>query len=71
MVASDVSDVPNGRNQFLGVDITGPWRFLCSKDRFDWGMASHACASLWVLEFYFPTVYWSTYPQETDKHTSP
>ena len=63
MVASDVSDVPNGRNQFLGVDVTGPWRFLCSKDRFDWGMASHACASLWVLEFYFPTVYWSTYPQ--------
>ena len=36
MVASDVSDVPNGRNQFLGVDITGPWRFLCSKDSFDW-----------------------------------
>ena len=29
MVASDVSDVPNGRNQFLGVDVTGPWRFLC------------------------------------------
>ena len=19
--------------QFLGVDVTGPWRFLCSKDR--------------------------------------
>ena len=68
MVASNVSVVPNGRIQFLGVDITGPWRFLCSKDRFDWGMASHAGASLWVLEFYFPTVYWSTYPQEADKH---
>ena len=71
MVASDVSDVPNGKNQFLEVDVTGPWRFLCSKDRFDWGMASHACASLWVLKFYFPTVYWSTYPQEADKHISP
>ena len=71
MVASDVSDVRNGKNQFLEVDVTGPWRFLCSKDRFDWGMASHACALLWVLEFYFPTVYWSTYPQEADKHISP
>ena len=26
----------------------------CSKDRFDWGMASHACASLWVLKFISP-----------------
>ena len=34
-------------------------------------MTCHACASLSVLEFYFPTVYWSTYPQETDKHISP
>ena len=71
MVAASVSDHPAVENQFLGVDVTGPWRFLCSKDRFDWGMASHACVSLWVLEFYFPTVYWSTYPQETDKHISP
>ena len=71
MVAASVSDVDHWWMQFLEVDVTGPWRFLCSKDRFDWGMASHACASLWVLEFYIPTVYWSTYPQETDKHTSP
>ena len=55
MVAASVSNVDHWWMQFLGVDVTGPWRFLCSKDRFDWGMASHACASLWVLEFYFPT----------------
>ena len=38
MVASDVSDVPNGRNQLLGVDVTGPWRFVSLKDGFDCGM---------------------------------
>ena len=71
MVTSSVSDLDLRRMQFLEVDVTGPRRFLCSKDRFDWDMACHACVSLWVLEFYFPTVYWSTYPQETDKHISP
>ena len=34
-------------------------------------MVYHVYVLLWVLKFYFPTVYWSTYPQETDKHTSP
>ena len=35
MVPSSVSNVVTGGNQFLAVDVTGPWRFLCSKDRFD------------------------------------
>ena len=35
MVAVVVSDVDHWWMQFLGVDVTGPWRFLCSKDRFD------------------------------------
>ena len=71
MVPSSVSDLDLRRMQFLEVDVTGPRRFLCSKDRFDWDMACHARVSLWVLEFYFPAVYWSTYPQEADRHTSP
>ena len=57
MVASDVSDDHLVvEKQFLGVDVTGPWRFLCSKDKFDSDMVCHACVSLWVLEFYFSTI---------------
>ena len=40
MVAASVSDVDHWWMQVLEVDVTGPWRFLCSKDRFDWGMTS-------------------------------
>ena len=35
IVASDVSDDPMVEKQFLEVGVTEPWRFLCSKDRFD------------------------------------
>ena len=34
MVAASASDV-DLVDAVLGVDVTGPWRFLCSKDRVD------------------------------------
>ena len=34
MVAASISD-KDLVDAVLGVDLTGPWRFLCSKDRFN------------------------------------